>query len=335
MQKALHCRVLLWNVGHRSRPPFKFFNAIGRYFAHREWMQARRLHSQTTSRDADRLPSNLAALLTMDCDEVFTDTVMQRAYNLMYDRPTHDQAEDSLMDVVIDDHAVRSPLDAVAAWRSTAALREVLEASLGTAADQDSMQEKLTMALRIAPSGSSAQVRALAVQAVFGKANRGAYYTRASEMLRLHTPATSPHPQISSRGPFFIDSSTPASARSDLENCLLCAETLLEFEQSRNVEKARQVFRSRPIDSDHTTTVLTDAVLGYVMAALPQLGYSDSEVGLPLLRADSPIADCQMSPQSEKPSERRRSMESNDTGYESLDEDMALDAWDTRSLCDV
>jgi hypothetical protein len=335
MQKALHCRVLLWNVGHRSRLPFKFFNAVGRYFAKKEWQQARRLHNQTASRDADRLPSNLAALLTMECDEIFTDTVMQRAYNLMYDRPTHDQAEDSLMDVVIDDHAVRSPLDAVAAWRSTATLREVLEASLDTATDQDSMQEKLTMALRIAPTGSAAQVRALAVQAVFGKANRGAYFSRASEMFCLHTPATSPHPEISSRGPFFIDSSTPASARSDLENCLLCAETLLEFEQSRDLEQAREVFRSRSLNRDQTTTVLTDAVLGYVLAALPQLGQFDSEVGLPLLRADSPIADCQMSPQFQKSSNRRRSMESNDTGYESLDEDMALDAWDARSLCEV
>lgn len=335
MQKSLHCRVLLWNVGRKYGASFHLANAVGKYFANREWQRARYLQERTSSRDAERLPSNLAALLTLECEAVFSDTVIQRAYNLMYDTPTHDQAEDVLMDVVVDDHAVRSPLDAVAAWRSTAALREVFEMSMQSPGEVGILQETLSVALRVAPLGSTAQVRALAAHALFGAANRNAFHLRATEILRPHALAEGTSAFNAPRGPFFIDSSTPASARTDIENCLHCAKTLIVLDQENSADSARQVFASRPIVNNDTTTILTAAAVKHLLARLRLTDQLEPQVGQFMSRADSPIADCQSSPRFTTHQKRRQSMMSNDTGYESLEETPSGDPWDLQAFNEV
>jgi hypothetical protein len=360
MQKALHCRVLLWNVGRKYGASFHIANSVGRYFANREWQRAKYLQERTSPRDTERLPSNLAALLAMDCEDVFTDTVIQRAYNLMYDRRTHDQAEDVLMDVVVEDHAVRSPMDAVAAWRSSAALRSAFEMSLRSPSEVGILQDTLSLALRIAPNGSAAQVRALAAHALYGTANRNAYYLRATEILRPHTSSSGSSHYMNAPGPFFIDSSTPASARADIENCLHCAKALITLDQEKDVTSARQTFASKPVVNNKTTTILTVAAVRHVLARLPLSSSSsecsgqdsgvdfdaDSQVGSFISRANSPVADCHSSPrrslslvwsssQIQMPvqlwGKRRQSMVSNDTGYESLDESVG-EAWGIESV---
>ena len=231
MQKALHCRVLLWNVGKTGSLSYRLANKTGKYFANREWQYARTLHERASLQDPDRLSSNLGFLLAMECDEVFTETVVQRAYNLMYDRPTGEQSDDTMLDVVVEDHAVRSPLDAVAAWRSINSLRKALEISLQCPGDIDILQEHLALALRIAPPGSAAETRALAAYAMFGVSNRNVCLLRASEMIRQTESDARP------QGPFFIDSSTPASARAEIENCLHCARVLLSFRAGQRRRK--------------------------------------------------------------------------------------------------
>ena len=331
MQKALHCRVLLWNVGRSGSLTFRSFNSVARYFANREWERARFLHDQTSPKDQDHLPQNLAALLSMNCDDVFTDLVVQRSYNLMYDRPTSEQSADRLHDVVVEDHAIRSPLDAVAAWRSTCALKKAFAASLACPGEVDLLQEHLEMALRIAPPGSAAEARALAAYAVYGAANRSAYYLRASEMLHSHQLDTSAVADPESRAPYFIDSSTPASARADIENCLNCAKALLVAEDEDDIDKAREFFAQCSPESKDTT-LLTYAAMQHVLAKQPALRGQDSEVGneSPCI---VPIADSVWrQPTMLQQHNRRQSNMSHDTGYESQEEEelMKDDPYDFR-----
>jgi hypothetical protein len=320
MQKALHCRVLLWNVGRSGSLPFRSANAVAQFFANREWEYARLLHEKMSPKDIDRLPRNLAALLSMDCDDVFTDIVVQRSYNLMYDRPTSEQSEADLLDVVVEDHAIRSPLDAVAAWRSTCALKQVLETSLQCPGQVDLLQEQLGLALRIAPPGSAAETRALAGFAVYGVVNRSAYHLRATEMLHSDRDSGSAHvlDEDNARGPFFIDSSTPASVRAEIEYCLNSAKAALLMEDERDIRKASSFFSASQPESNEAT-LFTRAALQHVAAKWPSLKEQSIEVGSELPSA-IPMTDNIWRLQTVKP-ERRQSNASHDTGYESQEDD--------------
>ena len=231
MLKSLHCRVLMWGMG-RTRLAAKIANLIGWYFANREWRRARRLHEKLSDRHPDRLPGYLLALLDADCDDVFLDIITQRAYNLMYDRPTNERSEDSLMDVVVEDHAIRSPLDAIAAWRSTCALRKALEIAADSPDAQELIQQHLQIALGFAPPESTVETRALAMHAVMSIEVKSAFYTRAVNAMDHSTvPRLSPQTPRDLQVPFFIDSSTPASARPDIAHTLHCARATLLWEQ--------------------------------------------------------------------------------------------------------
>ena len=106
MLKALHCRVLLWQVGGpRNSLGARLATVIATFFGNREWWRAKRLHEVYDG--VDRLPPYLVSLLEQDGEDVFSDAIIQRAYNLMYDRPTGEDCEDQLMDVVVEDHAIQ------------------------------------------------------------------------------------------------------------------------------------------------------------------------------------------------------------------------------------
>ena len=316
MQKALHCRVLLWNVGKTDSASYRLANATAKFFANREWQRARTLQEQALLHDPERLPSNLGSLLAMDCDEVLTDIVVQRAYNLMYDRPTTEQSEDSMLDVVVEDHAVRSPLDAVAAWRSISSLKEVLELSLRCPGEVDILQEPLAFALRIAPPGSAAETRALAAYALFGVSNRNACLLRVQKMLQPHINGDGL--DAGQQGPFFIDSSTPPSARAELENCLHCAQILLAFEQNGDAESAKADFFEVPIKVC-ADSLLTAAALKHVAVLLPGLNDQSVEVGYAPYSMVN-VADSPWRQPCIQQRKRRQSNVSHDTGYESQDD---------------
>jgi len=174
----------------------------------------------------------------MDCDDVFSSMVLQRAYNLMYDRPTSECAEDLLMDVVVEDHAIRSPLDAIAAWRSTSALREALNAALQSPDATDLLREHIQSALEIAPHGSAAETRALAVHAVLSPGRRRVFFNRATDATIPGQAEVAPPLITDDTVPHFIDSSTPRSARPEIATCLSCAEVMLKLEQEQNTSGA-------------------------------------------------------------------------------------------------
>lgn len=137
------------------------------------------------------------------------------------------------MDVVVEDHAIRSPLDAIAAWRSTAALQEALTAALQSPDATDLLREHIQAALEIAPPGSAAETRALAVHAVLSPGRRHTFYLRAADALTSYQRSTE-----GERVPYFIDSSTPLSARPEIATVLSCAQAMLSLEQERDLTAA-------------------------------------------------------------------------------------------------
>ena len=195
MLKAVHIRVLLWEFGNSK------FNGLAAKLARSNWNEARQLqqlisHARGSSAnlnlDAEALPDYLAVLLEQECDDVLVDSVAQRAYNLAFNLPTADYAIGSSegMDCVVDDFAIKSPLDAVSAWFSSLVLQQGLAASLRNkdGGNKNAVQA-INLALKTAPNGSAAQNRALIARAVLFDESRGTNIAAAREA--LFTPGLS------------------------------------------------------------------------------------------------------------------------------------------------
>jgi hypothetical protein len=209
MQKAVHFRVFFWdlaNIGYGNFFGFKrFTEKVGAYY----WDSARKLQkdliqAQQQGRPSDSeddnvelLPDHLAMLLELECDEVLGDEMIQRAWNLAWNKPSaHGTIANPARDSVVEDHAIRSPLDAVAAWYANATIDTTLaDALLASAEPDDRLRAASTgtscldteyyigLALRVAPSASHTHVRALAAKAVLSTSNRDANIVAALEAL--------------------------------------------------------------------------------------------------------------------------------------------------------
>ena len=213
MLNALHIRVLLWQLGKQG-----IHNILAAKLARSMWNEARQLHhlnnslrrSEPASSD-EELPEHLALLVEQDCDDVMNADIVQRANNLAWNRPTTHGVDVDIdgMNAVVEDPAVRSPLDALAAWWSSLMLQRVLSASLEQSSDKDeqsrAMGDDLNLAVKVAPVGSNAQVRALVAKAVLTEEKRGANIAIA---LKAMGPTLNPdkHPQISRGVPPLVDS---------------------------------------------------------------------------------------------------------------------------------
>ena len=327
MLKALHCRMLLWNVGALGTGLSSLANHVGKFFANRQWSRAKASHDKLPLHHSDRLPGHLSELLEMPCDEVFQDTVCQRAYNLMYDRPTQEDSSNFLLDVVVEDHAVRAPLDAIAAWRSTLSLNSALELSVQSPEAPELIQEHLTAALKIASPGSAAETRAFAASSVLSSVARSAYLVRASRAMEdSAAPGTQYEAEL--KPPYFIDSSTPPSAITDILNCLHCAKALQILDYENDPEKARTFFSSQNIEPENAH-LLTRAALKHLLCRLPLI-----ETPAPAGREEVRIlphghmfvADVSGMQHSEGKMPRRYSTISNDSGYDSSD--ASISSWD-------
>ncbi|KAH6647640.1 hypothetical protein BKA67DRAFT_523345 [Truncatella angustata] len=202
MLKALHIRVLLWEVG-LSGMELSVFDSVASKMARTKWDEARGLHRLVKQlrrggqeQHDDDLPDHLAVLLEQDADEVLNPRVVQRAHNLAWNRPTEHNAIGATdgMDSVVDDAAIRSPLDAIAAWWSSLTLQSALTNSLLDRDDEDGeitqlVEEGITLAIRAAPVGSIAQNRALVARAVLFKEKRGA---NIAAVIQATGPCTAP-----------------------------------------------------------------------------------------------------------------------------------------------
>ncbi|KAK4984228.1 Clr6 histone deacetylase associated PHD protein-2 Cph2 [Elasticomyces elasticus] len=222
MMKTVHFRVFFWeiaNVGYgRSALLHKFYARVARIYwdsAKKEQQFSRTMVAVDDERGEDPLPNHLAALLELGCSDVLTDEVIQRAYNLAWDKSScHKTRRNRVLDSVVEDHAIRSPLDAVAAWHSTIILDRVLVQSLGCTDNvTPDVLAALGLALRIAPPASSVQRRALVVKALLDDRDREGQLVAAIDTLptRAHHPGTKT--EISSQpSPLNVIASAPIAS---------------------------------------------------------------------------------------------------------------------------
>lgn len=193
MLKALHIRVVLWDLSNRNWK-LGVINAIAAKLARRWWNEARQLNNRIAwsrcgpwAQHEHELPEHLMALVEQECDDVLSDSVVQRAYNLAFNMETMYNVDAHIdgMDLVVDDTAVGSSMDAVAAWWSTKTLHCVLTAAL----DEDSQNlevraRNIELAVRVAPIGSTAQIRAILARAVLVDESRCDHIDLARQAIR-------------------------------------------------------------------------------------------------------------------------------------------------------
>ncbi|KAH9220292.1 hypothetical protein DL95DRAFT_519967 [Leptodontidium sp. 2 PMI_412] len=236
MLNALHIRVLLWEVGNAGFNGFYMFHEVAAKLARWKWNEAKQLHrmmADTKVKQEEELPEYLAALLEQEYDDVLVDSIGQRAYNLAWNLPTSYNTDGSSdgMDNIVDDFAIRSPLDAVAAWYSSLVLQRALSRSLDTKEDdvaaQRSIVEDVTLAIKIAPIGSAAQIRALTGRTVLVKEKRGA---SIAESLQALGPLERPDKKRDAASSY-IHASTSMIGLPDIKMSLRCAMAIAHLER--------------------------------------------------------------------------------------------------------
>jgi hypothetical protein len=197
MQKAVHFRIFFWevaNAGYGNMFMFRDLTArVGRIY----WDSARKqqhalaageyTEKQIADDKIESLPGYLAELIELDCDDVLTDEMIQRAYNLTWNRPSAEQAApNQAMDSVVEDHAIRSPLDAVAAWFANMTIDTVLTLALDTdiTASAD-LTYLVDLANKTAPPASGTETRAHVAKAVLLDQDRDAHIVAALDTLPM------------------------------------------------------------------------------------------------------------------------------------------------------
>ncbi|TVY61954.1 Sterol regulatory element-binding protein 1 [Fusarium oxysporum f. sp. cubense] len=226
MLKALHIRVLLWDLS-QNRLELGAIHIVAAKLARSKWNEARQLnrlltqlHRESSEQHDDDLPEHLALLVEQDCDEVLNDDVIQRAHNLAFNTDTDYNVVTPMdgMDSVVDDTAIGSPLDAVAAWWSTQFLHRTLVATLER--DEETLSTKvedIELTIKAAPLGSTAQARAIVARAVLVDKARGANIASA-----LQSMGNEKVDALLSSSICVVDSSFQASTP-DLRLALRCA----------------------------------------------------------------------------------------------------------------
>ncbi|KAG3194781.1 hypothetical protein PC129_g24895, partial [Phytophthora cactorum] len=174
----------------------------------------------STDQHEDELPDHLAVLVEQDCDDVLNDDVVQRAHNLAFNTETDYNVVARMdgMDAVVDDGTIGSPMDATDAWWSIRTLNRILVASVAKGEEGlRSSAEDLNRAIKAAPFGSTAQVRAIVARAVLIDKSRGANIVAA-----LQSIGTDRKDTMVLASTTIIDSSLQASTP-DLRIALRCA----------------------------------------------------------------------------------------------------------------
>ncbi|KKZ68717.1 hypothetical protein EMCG_05688 [[Emmonsia] crescens] len=302
MLKALHCRLLLWRVGSPGSWAFRLSNHAGSLLARYQWDIARNLLKNLPKDHDDALPEHLITLLEADVDDVMTDAIMQRASNMAWNRYTQEATygEDAMLDIVVEDTAVRSPLDALAAWWSSRALQNSLIHCL----DFDTLRPEqkprkafelgLHLALNAAPLASAAYTRAAVIKAVFFDEDR---VTNINTVLAA-LPRSKSQPAISSTN--FLDSSVPPSARAEISIAVRCAMiaailkgqagTSPSVSPQLTLRNAIDLFNVLPVDPVELTLLGFASLyhLLHVVAAEPSL-ISDSSLSSSMCSSASDI----------------------------------------------
>ena len=192
MLKALHIRVLLWEIGNAGFNGFYMFQEIAAKMARWKWNEAKQLQrimARTKDKEEDELPEYLAALLEQDCDDVLVDSIGQRAYNLAWNLPTTHNTKVQVITWITSWTTLQFEAPSMLSPHGipVSSCRRALAKSLRTKEDdlaaQRSIVEDITLAIKTAPIGSGAQIRALVGRAVLVKEKRGASIAEAMQAL--------------------------------------------------------------------------------------------------------------------------------------------------------
>lgn len=277
MLKALHIRVLLWEVG-LSGIQLGVFNTFASKLARSKWNEAKQLHKLLTQlrrggqeQSDDDLPDHLAALLEQNCDVVLNPSIVQRAHNLAWNRSTEHNAIGITdgMDTVVDDLAVRSPMDAVAAWWSNMTLQSALTNSLLVCEENEAdtirtIEDNVSLAIRTAPIGSIAQNRALVARALLFDEKRSINIMAALQAIGPVTPALSSHNGSGRSSP--SAPSTPIKLlppslvmNTEMRTSLLCAMAIAHLQKFSPPEEPVDIYGV--IDQIHPISDM--GLLGY------------------------------------------------------------------------
>lgn len=268
MQRALHIRVLFSEL-NSSPFIFSILNRVVDGMTTKLWDQAKQLNrmmdqpcrSDVNVEDKEELADHLAMLLEQDCDQVLSDSIVQRMYNLAWNLPTEENAVGSRdgMDTVVEDPAIRSPLDAVSAWYSTTVLQRVLEMSLESEMSNDHSSNEidalLSLAVRTAPVGSAAQSRAVIARAVCFDQHRGANIAAALQLVGSLNPvkaAVKLHPPL-------LDAPMPTVFTPDSLMALRCAMSLAQLSRHADNNASLKIAETVTVNGPMT-------LLGWVAA---------------------------------------------------------------------
>ncbi|KAL4894418.1 hypothetical protein BDV59DRAFT_11245 [Aspergillus ambiguus] len=290
MLKALHCRILLWRVGEPGSWSFNTSNDVGRSLARYQWDLARQINASLSDDHEDKLPAHLAALLQLESDEVMIDSIIQRAVNLTWNRPTQEGADDdeALLDVVEEDPAIQSSLDALAAWWSSHLLQRALlkyfEASSGgpdAKKSRDLFKRKIKLALNVAPQPSAAHTRALVMMAVFFEQDRVSNIGRVLAALPKDKGPNKKNQTLN-----FLDTSLPMSVREEVSIAVRCAMVAAIFTArttggnslpaSFTMQKAITWFNQLPLDPVELTLLGFASVYHLLHVLASDTGYMSS-----------------------------------------------------------
>ncbi|KAK9248928.1 hypothetical protein V1506DRAFT_526469 [Lipomyces tetrasporus] len=162
MMQALHVKILLHD--------FRWFQGLSDKYQRSLWDEARQLQRQQQEQGdsvdaSEKTPEHLVHLL--ECDDVFDADTVTRAYNLTWNHPPGKGCvsatyRDDGFNSTMEDSAIKSPLDALAAWYSCRKLRGALVESLGGVPDAAA----LAASVKVAPPNSIVHRRALIARSV-------------------------------------------------------------------------------------------------------------------------------------------------------------------------
>ena len=235
MLKALHIRILLWEATKSGWSIWCILHKAAAQLARQQWLIAQEIQNSLKETDSnmpdnrEALPEHQCALLQLDSDELFKDLIVQRAYNLAWNRPTREDTvgEDVGIDIVVEDYAIRSPLDALAAWASSLTLQQALLAWYkGGAVLSTCHHRDLEIAHEIAPPASSTFARALAAKAVFFETDRESNIAKLVQDLLPPTTSKRSDRAVLANENIFVNSSIPELVRHEINSVIQCAATL-------------------------------------------------------------------------------------------------------------
>ncbi|KAF2746243.1 hypothetical protein M011DRAFT_404683 [Sporormia fimetaria CBS 119925] len=271
MLKALHLRVLLWELAKPGDSGWRVLDHLSAKLAASYWNAARseqkiavHMASKPDS-GVEPLPDHLAALLEMECDAVLMPTIIQRAYNLAWNKPSAECTSlDDNMDTVVGDFSICSPLDALAAWWSCYVLKRGLASCLATknCTPKENAIRDLELASRTAPPTSQAHLRALVAHAIVHEEDRAKNVSTALQALPF-SPSVTPSGEVPKVPTVLMNvvSDTPVAA--DIRRALTLTKALSLIDSGDVTARSRAVYYINNTCLNESTISLLSFVAGY------------------------------------------------------------------------